>query len=44
MTGPATAGFEPLASMKKATLQTKLAVTKTNKNTTLELEVKIHHR
>ena len=40
MTGPTTAGFEPLASMKKVSLQTKMSVTKTNKTHTIELDIK----
>ena len=40
MTGPTTAGFEPLASMKKVNLQTKMTVTKNNQIHSIELDIK----
>ena len=40
MTGPTTAGFEPLTSMKKVTLQTKLSVVKNTQSNTIELDIK----
>ena len=40
MTGPTTAGFEPLATMKKASLQTKITVSGNEKNHTIELDIK----
>ena len=40
MTGPTTAGFEPLASMKKINLQTKMKITKTEKTHSIELDIK----
>ena len=40
LTGPATAGFEPLAGMKKVNLQTKYAVKESNHFYTIELEIK----
>ena len=39
MTGPTTAGFEPLATMKKASLQTKITVSGNEKNHTIELDI-----
>ncbi len=40
MTGPATAGFEPLAGMKKTGLQTKMTVAKNNTASVIELDIK----
>jgi exo-1,4-beta-D-glucosaminidase len=40
MTGPTTAGFEPLSTMKKTSLQTKMTVTETGKTHTIELDIK----
>ncbi len=40
MTGPTTAGFEPLALMKKINLQTKMTVTKREKFHSIELDIK----
>jgi hypothetical protein len=40
MTGPATAGFEPLATMKKVSLQTKVSINKKDKWNSIELDIK----
>jgi mannosylglycoprotein endo-beta-mannosidase len=40
LTGPATAGFEPLALMKKINLQTKSSVSKKDNSSFIELDIK----
>ncbi len=40
MTGPTTAGFEPLATMKKVNLQTKMTIVKNSKTHTIELDLR----
>jgi hypothetical protein len=40
LTGPATAGFEPLATMKKVSLQTKVSIIKKDSWNSIELDIR----